>query len=234
MPNTITPKTKGRRIKKLIGMDMNLESAEWVSWAANWTLIAALLFGVAATFAIVVSGNVKETALKLDLAKATESAAKANERAAGLEVKAAELQLEIVRLKAKRSLSEEQSAAFVEAMKPWVGMKVTFGTTQEWESISLAQQIGALLAQAGWQILPAQKGDLRIGGFSATTGFAVISGNGVIIGVHPASAIGKTMGGAANAMAALLTKDGIAASTGVDAALTIEDSINIDVGTKPK
>jgi hypothetical protein len=35
-------------------------SADDVSWWANWILVGALLVGVAATYAIVVSGNIKK------------------------------------------------------------------------------------------------------------------------------------------------------------------------------
>ena len=42
-------------------------SAEDVSWWANWILVGALLVGVAATYAIVVSGNIKEANLKREL-----------------------------------------------------------------------------------------------------------------------------------------------------------------------
>jgi hypothetical protein len=42
-------------------------SADDVSWWANWILVGALLVGVAATYAIVVSGNIKEANLKREL-----------------------------------------------------------------------------------------------------------------------------------------------------------------------
>jgi hypothetical protein len=60
-------------------MDMSLETAELVSWLSNWTLVAALLIGVAATYFIVVSGNIKEAALKETVAdsnKTTEASMK--------------------------------------------------------------------------------------------------------------------------------------------------------------
>ena len=75
-------------------MGMSLELAEWVSWAANWTLLLALLCGLSATYAIVVSGNIKETALKRDLASATQAAAEAN-------LKAETERLERLKLEAK-------------------------------------------------------------------------------------------------------------------------------------
>jgi hypothetical protein len=76
--------TKAKKTRGVFSM-----TADDVSWLANWTLIAALLVGVAATYAIVISGNVKEAALKRDLAQAGSAAASAAERASALEADAA-------------------------------------------------------------------------------------------------------------------------------------------------
>ena len=46
---------------------MSLPWAEFLSYWGNWCLAAALIVGVLVTFAVVVSGNVKEAALKLTL-----------------------------------------------------------------------------------------------------------------------------------------------------------------------
>jgi hypothetical protein len=54
--------TNGRNIKGVRQM-----SADDVSWWANWILVGALLIGVVATYAIVVSGNIKEANLKREL-----------------------------------------------------------------------------------------------------------------------------------------------------------------------
>ena len=42
-------------------------SADTVNAVANWILVAALILGVLATYAIVVSGNIKEQNLKREL-----------------------------------------------------------------------------------------------------------------------------------------------------------------------
>jgi len=109
-------------------MEISLPWAEDVSYWANWTLVGALLVGVLATYAIVVSSNAKErhwaeerrlsserisanekeTARAVadsdkareGVAKATEQAAMAIERAATLEKEAASARLETEKLKA--------------------------------------------------------------------------------------------------------------------------------------
>lgn len=78
---------------------MSLPWAEFISFWANWVLIGALVIGVVATYGIVVSGNVKETAAKLEVAKAgadaeaaKRDAATANEKAAVVTARAAQLE----------------------------------------------------------------------------------------------------------------------------------------------
>ena len=61
---------------------MSLAWAEWLSFWSNWTLIGALVVGVLATYGIVASANVKETALKLELAEAGKTAETAKRDAA--------------------------------------------------------------------------------------------------------------------------------------------------------
>lgn len=62
------------------------------SWA-NGLLVASLLFGVIATYAIVVSGNVKEKGFKRELSKANADAEKAKADAANASSKAADANL---------------------------------------------------------------------------------------------------------------------------------------------
>lgn len=56
---------------------MSLATAEWLSFWSNWILIGALILGVLATYGVVVSGNVKEAALKRDIAASNKRAASA-------------------------------------------------------------------------------------------------------------------------------------------------------------
>lgn len=67
-------------------------SVDDVFFWANWTLVGALVIGVAATYAIVVSGSIRDANLKRELSSSSE-------RTVGLEKEAADAQLETERLK---------------------------------------------------------------------------------------------------------------------------------------
>jgi hypothetical protein len=69
-------------------------TADSVYSLANWTLVGALIVGVLSTYAIVVSGNIKEKAFKLELSKANEGAEKAKRDAANAEVNITRLKVE--------------------------------------------------------------------------------------------------------------------------------------------
>jgi hypothetical protein len=71
IPNTMIRMTTGKSERTDLGMGMSPEVAEEVFRWANWILIGALVVGVLATYAIVVSGNVKEANLKRELAHRT-------------------------------------------------------------------------------------------------------------------------------------------------------------------
>src|SRR5947209_1995753 len=72
MPKPITRITPGKRRRRALGMGMSPELADSVNFWANWVLVGALIVGVLSTYAIVVSGNIKETALKRQLATSKE------------------------------------------------------------------------------------------------------------------------------------------------------------------
>ena len=91
-------------------MGMSLPSAEFISFWANWLLVGALVVGVIATWGIVVSGDVKETALKRDLGEAVARASEAN-------AKALQAQLELAKYRVGRSLREEQKSQMEEVLK---------------------------------------------------------------------------------------------------------------------
>lgn len=69
-------------------------TADSVYSLANWTLVGALIVGVLSTYAIVVSGNIKEKAFKLELSKANEGAEKAKRDAANAEENITRLKVE--------------------------------------------------------------------------------------------------------------------------------------------
>jgi len=110
IPERAAKTTAGNNTRSGIGMGMSLPSAEFISFWANWLLVGALVVGVIATWGIVVSGNVKETALKRDLGEAVARASEANARALQAE-------LELVKYRVGRSLGEEQKRQMEEVLK---------------------------------------------------------------------------------------------------------------------
>src|SRR6266508_4138858 len=100
-----TPMTAARRIKKGIGMIFPNVSADDVFFWANWILVAALIIGVLATYAIVVSGIVRDKTLKLELSGANERAANAELRAAEANARVAEAEARVAEAHAR---SEER------------------------------------------------------------------------------------------------------------------------------
>ncbi len=78
-------------------MGMSPEAADTIFWLANWMLIGALVLGVLATYAIVVSGNVRDANLKRELSASAERAA------------TAELKLEQLRRKRGHVISKEMN-----------------------------------------------------------------------------------------------------------------------------
>jgi hypothetical protein len=73
-PPKTTPTTLGKRKRKAFGIPMSLPMAEFISFWSNWILIGALIIGAIATYGIVVSGNVKESAANAEIARLSASA----------------------------------------------------------------------------------------------------------------------------------------------------------------
>jgi len=102
-------------------------SADDVFTIANWALVASLIVGVLATYAIVVSGKIRDEESKRQVAEAGRDAAKASEKAALLEKDAAEARLETERVKgllAWRRISLAQHEQIVTALKGRITEKV--------------------------------------------------------------------------------------------------------------
>ncbi len=126
-------------------MGMSAELAEKVFSWANWFLVGALIVGVLATFAIIVSGNIKEGYLKRGIAEAGQQAAEADARAAEANRKAEEERLERLKLEAKiapRRLNADQQRAIAAALKSFAGRKVMVKSyAQDVEAAILGKQI---------------------------------------------------------------------------------------------
>lgn len=142
-------------------------SLEWASWIfdrASFVLVGSLLFGAAATIAIVWMGIVKEhhwdlarehaaertASLELETAKANEEIAKANEGAAEANARAVEAQLALEKFKAPRGLNIDQRARVITSVKQFAGTPFDISVNLETEPQNLAKQIGEALKSAGW------------------------------------------------------------------------------------
>ncbi|MFP3866815.1 MAG: hypothetical protein ACLFUU_01460 [Desulfobacteraceae bacterium] len=113
-------------------------SADAVYFWANWVLIGALILGIVATYAIVVSGNIRDTALKRELAAQS--------------ARTAEAELALEKLKAPRFLNEKQMHSLIARMKEFKGERVSIGVIPfNFEGASLADQIIRALKQLVWK-----------------------------------------------------------------------------------
>ncbi len=105
---------------------MRMNADDVFTWA-NWLLLASLILGVVSTYAIVVSGKLRDEQSKRELADARTIAAQAHERAALLEKDAAAARLETERLKAIaawRRISSDQHTKLLEALRGKVNGKI--------------------------------------------------------------------------------------------------------------
>jgi hypothetical protein len=165
MPRTMVAMTNGRNIKGIFEM-----SADDVFWWANWILVGALLIGVAATYAIVVSGNLRDAALKGNLAGAQTAAAEANARAKEADEKTEAERLERLRLEAAvapRSLSVQQQQMLAAAWGKLAGKRVAvISYALDGEGAGLASQIIAVLTAANVEIDNRLASVMPMGGFS--------------------------------------------------------------------
>lgn len=156
---------------------MSLPWAEFLSYWGNWVLVAALLVGVAATYAVVVSGNVKEAHLKLELAARGSDAANtelrvsildaqrrllekdiasANERAAKLDKEAADARLETERLRAAlawRALAPNKLPLLETSLSSHTATAQLEYVRGDPESQRFAAQIWTAFRRAGWKVV---------------------------------------------------------------------------------
>lgn len=137
-------------------MGMSLSTAESV-WAwANWFLVGSLLVGVAATFALIVSGNVKEVASKRELANAIAETENAKRESATANERAEVARLETQRIKqqlAWRSLTAGQAKSFLAALPKTHHTVVAAYPTNDPEALAFLLQFVKLLQAAGWKVI---------------------------------------------------------------------------------
>jgi hypothetical protein len=169
-PAAMNVPTKQPRIMRLPGMGMSLPWAEFVSSLANWTLFASLLIGVAATYWIVVSGNVKEAALKRDVAAANERAAAANERAELAKRENIELQGILMPRFFPTDAETGPLGEKFSALKAFAGMEAQTFVVPDFSAEKYALQIAAALQTAGWRVLPTKVDPAAFEGVSVYSG----------------------------------------------------------------
>ena len=134
----------GVRAKRAFGMGMTLSTAESVFFWSNWILVVALILGVVATFFIVVSGNVKEAAAKIDSQDAAVKIAEAN-------AVAQSARLELAKLKSPRALSEAAAVSLVEELKQTPVRSVFVGATNDlFEAAAFSEQLVLIAEGAGY------------------------------------------------------------------------------------
>ena len=121
-------------------------SSDNIFYWGNWALLGALILGVIATFAIVVSGNDRDRALKQELKDKDESIAKANARTKEAELKLEELRREVGPRRVNRQV-------FLNAIKGDVkGQVEILYLRDDPECFDVAQQIWRLLIDAKWGV----------------------------------------------------------------------------------
>jgi hypothetical protein len=121
---------------------MSPELADVISWWANWILVGALVVGMLATYAIVVSGNVKEANLKRELAEQARRTAEAELARAKIEARLA-----------PRLLPQSRQNELASKLSKFKGQRVTIVASPSTpESEMFARTLGAPLKDAGWEL----------------------------------------------------------------------------------
>jgi hypothetical protein len=154
-------KMKEIRIRSRIGMGMTPETSEWVSNLANWALVISLVVGVAATFFIVVAGNVKEAALKRSLAASQERIAELGMEAEALKAQAEAdrlARIEIERKVADRGIDSSKVRDIIRRIGDYAPQPFEVNSLRHaQEPAHLAGRILQILELAQWTYLPPEK-----------------------------------------------------------------------------
>jgi archaellum component FlaG (FlaF/FlaG flagellin family) len=194
---------------------MSLETAESVFGWANWALVAALVIGVLATYAIILSGNVKEAYLKKEIAEAN--------------ARALEAQLALEKFKAARTLSPEQQKRIADKMRRFAGQEWAASIAFSTDSLSLLAEIDSALKAAGW-IRGAALGQVTVGG---NTSISLFEAPGVRVQIAPSKAADLTS--VAAALASAIMDEGIDATPALSADVEVKPTvIQITIGLKPQ
>ncbi|MCP3924324.1 MAG: hypothetical protein GY714_17250 [Desulfobacterales bacterium] len=169
---------------------------------ANWTLVGALVLGVLSTYAIVASGNIRDSELKRELKEKDKSIATANARA--LE---AQLALEkLKQLKQPRNITKDGQVRISSKIKSYSGILFDIAATTSKESLALVEQIEKILILADWKQLEWTGGSISRNG-KPTIGHAIETG----VSIQVEFSQEKQLLGIAKALASALNEEGITA-----------------------
>lgn len=113
-------------------------SADEVFFWANWVLIGALVIGVLATYAIVVSGNIRDRELKRELAEQRTLTAQAK--------------LETARLETAIQSRHINLAVPTSSLTPFAGTHIRVQAAPDFEPRRLGSGIVGVLKSAGWDV----------------------------------------------------------------------------------
>lgn len=143
---------------------MSLEDASLGSTISNYLALFGLVVGVAAGYGIYYFSGIKETYFQQSIARATERAEVAN-------ADASKANLQVARLKAPRSLSDEQREYVAEAVSkyPNISFHMTSQTGNA-EANSFGEEVRKLLLKNRWRTDAHAVG----GNMTAGSGFRVL------------------------------------------------------------
>jgi hypothetical protein len=110
---------------------MSLSMAEFLSYWSNWALVGALVAGLIAAYLIVVTGIVKEKALKLELAEANARAAEAGQKAESEKLERVRIEQEMLRQLRPRGFTKEQFDAFASFVKGKIKELIVYTLTDD-------------------------------------------------------------------------------------------------------
>lgn len=213
-------------------ISMSLPWAEFISFWANWILVAALIVGVAATWGIVVSGNVKEAASKREIARLSADAGASRAAAAEANARAIEAQLALERFKSDRTLSDNQRAKIVEKIREFAGQSYILSVSPDQEALQLMRLLAPIFRHAGWKQVKSPSALLDA---DTQAGISTATERGVRVQIAPSKQTDKHLLEVSSAMTAALNAEGIAAEqTLVQELDQTPDAIQIRVGSKPK
>ena len=197
-------------------------SADDIFFWGNWVLLGALVVGLLATYAVVASGNIRDQELKRELKDKDGKIAEANARGEEARAEAAKANLELERLKAPRTLTDEQQLRMGEKLKAFRGTTFEMVTYPGLiEPAQFSATISALLVRAEWAL-------------NVHTGkhFLLENGSGVVVVASTQGSPGADR--VARALLESLVSEGVAARLDHDSLKVnpIKIDIQIQVGLK--